>query len=139
MAMASGTGPLDRLQAGARDLRAERELCHAAADRACRAESGEAFSTVMGRKIDDEAFVVQMDQELAAAMYFDQGLMDQLAAAHSNPAMSADDRREAVTNIMATCLQPWSRNFYQELKRFWHRWHQLMKRKPNVGQSLREP
>ena len=46
MAMASGTDPLDRLQAGARDLRAERELCHAAADRACRAESGEAFSTV---------------------------------------------------------------------------------------------
>ena len=45
MAMASGTDPLDRLQAGARDLRAERELCHAAADRACRAESGEAFST----------------------------------------------------------------------------------------------
>ena len=44
--MASGTDPLDRLQAGARDLRAERELCHAAADRACRAESGEAFSTV---------------------------------------------------------------------------------------------
>ena len=43
--MASGTDPLDRLQAGARDLRAERELCHAAADRACRAESGEAFST----------------------------------------------------------------------------------------------
>jgi hypothetical protein len=46
MTMASGTDPLDRLQAGARDLRAERELCHAAADRACRAESGAAFSTV---------------------------------------------------------------------------------------------
>ena len=45
MAMASGTDPLDRLQAGARDLRAERELSHAAADRVCWAESGEAFST----------------------------------------------------------------------------------------------
>ena len=45
MAMASGTDPLDRLQAGARDLRAEREQCHAAADRACRTETGAAFST----------------------------------------------------------------------------------------------
>ena len=45
MAMASGADPLDRLQAGARDLRAEREQCHAAADRACRAETGAAFST----------------------------------------------------------------------------------------------
>ena len=48
MAMASGTDPLDRLQVGARALRAERERCHAAADRACRAESGEAFSTIRG-------------------------------------------------------------------------------------------
>ena len=117
MAMASGTGPLDRLQAGARDLRAERERCHAAADRACRAESGEAFSTVMGRKFDDETFVVQMDQELAAAVYFDQDLMDQVATAHSSPAMSADDRREAATNILATCLQPWGRKVYYELKK----------------------
>ena len=115
MAMASGTDPLDRLQAGARDLRAERERCHAAADRACRAESGEAFST--GRKFDDETFAVQMDQELAAAVYFDQDLMDQVAAAHSNPAMSADDRREAVTNILATCLQPWGRRVYHEMKK----------------------
>ena len=45
MAMASGTDPLDRLQAGARDLRAEREQCHAAAVRACRTETGAAFST----------------------------------------------------------------------------------------------
>ena len=46
MAMASGSDPLDRLHAGARELRAERELCHTAADRACRAESGQAFSTI---------------------------------------------------------------------------------------------
>ena len=117
MAMASGTDPLDRLQAGARDLRAERERCHAAADRACRAESGEAFSTVMGRKFDDDTFVIQMDQELAAAVYFDQDLMDQVATAHSNPAMSADDRREAVTNILATCLQPWGRKVYYEMQK----------------------
>ena len=115
--MARSTDPFDRLQAGASDLRAERERCHAAADRACRAESGEAFSTVMGRKFDDETFVVQMDQELAAAVYFDQDLMDQVAAAHSNPAMSADDRREAVTNILATCLQPWGRRVYHEMKK----------------------
>ena len=46
--MASGTDPLGRLQAGARDLRAERKLHHAAADREFRAESGEAFSTSAG-------------------------------------------------------------------------------------------
>ena len=49
MAMASGTDPLDRLHAGARDLRAEREQCHAAADRACRAETGAACAFSTGR------------------------------------------------------------------------------------------
>ena len=92
MAMASGTNPLDRLQAGARDLRAEREQCHTAADRACRAESGQAFSTVMGRKIDEDAFVIQMEQELAGTLYFDETLLSSLEAAHQDPALSPDDQ-----------------------------------------------
>ena len=94
MAMASGTDPLDRLQAGARALRAEREQCRAAADRACRAETGAAFSTVMGKKVDEDAFVTQMEQELAGTLYFDETLLGSLEAAHQDPAMSADDIRK---------------------------------------------
>ena len=140
MAMASGTDPLDRLQAGARDLRAEREQCHAAADRACRAESGEAFSTVMGKKIDEEAFVIQMEQELAGTLYFDETLLSSLEAAHQDPAMSADDLREAVINLLPLLFSRGAATFAQSSRsRFWHRWQQLTKRKANEGQSRREP
>ena len=117
MAMASGTDPLDRLQVGARALRAEREQCHAAADRACRTETGAAFSTVMGKKVDEEAFVTQMEQELAGTLYFDETLLGSLEAAHQDPAMSADDIRDEVINAIATTLQPWCRNFCTELKK----------------------
>ena len=50
--MASGSDPLGRPHAGARELHAERdpELCHTAADWACRAESGQAFSTGLSNK-----------------------------------------------------------------------------------------
>ena len=117
MAMASGTDPLDRLQVGARALRAEREHCHAAADRACRTETGAAFSTVMGKKVDEDAFVTQMEQELAGTLYFDETLLSSLEAAHQDPAMSADDIRDEVINAIATTLQPWCRNFCTELKK----------------------
>ena len=50
MAMASGSDPLGRLHAGARELRAERGLCRTAADWARRAESGQAFSTGLSNK-----------------------------------------------------------------------------------------
>ena len=51
MAMASGSDPLDRLHASARDLCAGRELCHIAADRAFQTESGKAFSTFVGPEV----------------------------------------------------------------------------------------
>ena len=44
MAMASGSDPLDRLHAGARELCARWELCNIAAEQAFRNESGKAFS-----------------------------------------------------------------------------------------------
>ena len=117
MATGSGSDPLDRLQVGARALRTEREHCHAAADRACRTETGAAFSTVMGKKVDEDAFVTQMEQELAGTLYFDETLLSSLEAAHQDPAMSADDLRDEVINAIATTLQPWCRNFCSELKK----------------------
>ena len=117
MAMASGTDPLDRLQAGARDLRAEREQCHAAADRACRAETGAAFSTVMGRKVDEEAFVDPDGAGTRRYPLLRRDLLSSLEAAHQDPAMSADDIRDAVINAITTTLQPWCRNFCTELKK----------------------
>ena len=71
----------------------------------------------MGRNIDEEAFVIQMEQELAGTLYFDDALMRSLEAAHQDPALSADDLREVVINIIATTLQPWSRSFVAELKK----------------------
>ena len=105
------------LCAGTSQLRAERELCHSTADRACRAESGHAFSTVMGRKIDEEAFVIQMEQELAGTLHSNEALIGSLEAAHQDPALRADDLREGAINIMTTTLQPWSRRFVVELKK----------------------
>ena len=47
MAMASsGTDPLARLQAGSKELRAERELCQVAAEKGFSTESGADTSTV---------------------------------------------------------------------------------------------
>ena len=111
MAMASGSDLLGRLHASARELRAGRELYHTAAD--------QALSTVMVRKIDEEAFVIQIDQELAGTMtlYFDEDLMGLLEAAHQDPALSADELCEGVIAIITTTLQPWSRRFVAELKK----------------------
>ena len=82
--MASGSDPLDRLHACGRDLRAERELCHIEADRAFRTESGKAFSTVMGGRIDGAASVILMEQELTGALqlHLDEARMGKLEAAH---------------------------------------------------------
>ena len=58
-----------------------------------------------------------MDQELAGTMYFDEDLMGLLEAAHQDPALSADELREGVVDIITTALQPWSRRFVAELKK----------------------
>ena len=137
MAMASGSDPLDRLHTDARELRAERELCHTAADQACRAESGQAFSTVMDRKIDEEAFVIQMDQNLVGTMYFDEALMGSLEAAHQDPTLSADELRKGVIDIVSTTHRLQSLHFsrgaavsWQSSRNmFWYRWLQPTKRK----------
>ena len=70
----------------------------------------------MGRKIDEEAFVIRMEQELAGTLYFDEALLRLLEAAQQDPTLSADDLREGVVNIISTTLQPWSRCFVTELK-----------------------
>ena len=83
MAMASGTDPLDRLQVGARALRAEREQCHAAADRACRTETGAAFSTVCIPAAAPDTFA--MRRHVRAHAYNTNTRIHDCAIAHARP------------------------------------------------------
>ena len=99
MAMASsGTDPLARLQAGSKELRAERELCQVAAEKGFSTElkSGAATSTVMGSRMDEQALVESVENEVASALYFADSLPADIGNICLDPNVDADDLKHAL-------------------------------------------
>ena len=100
MAMASsGTDPLARLQAGSKELRAERELCQVAAEKGFSTESGADTSTVMGSRMDDQALVESVENEVASALYFADSLPADIGNICLDPDVDADDLKHALCNM----------------------------------------
>ena len=107
MAMASsGIDPLARLQTGSKELRAEREarrreLCQVAAEKGFSTESGADTSTVMGSRMDEQALVESVENEVASALYFADSLPADIGNICLDPNVDADDLKHALCNVIA--------------------------------------
>ena len=112
----SGTDPLARLQAGSKELRAERELCQVAAEKGFSTESGAATSTVMGSRMDDQALVESVENEVASALYFADSLPADIGNICLDPNVDADDFKHALCNIISSALNPWALHIVQGVK-----------------------
>ena len=109
MAMASsGIDPRVRLQTGSKELRAERELCQVAAKQLegfC-TETSAATSTVMGSRIDDQALVESVENEVTSTLYFADSLPADIGNICLDPDMEADDLKYALCNVTMLSPQP---------------------------------
>ena len=117
MAMASsGTDPLARLQTGSKELRAERELCQVAAEKGFSTESGADTFTVMGSRMDEQALVESVENEVASALYFADSLPADIENICLDPDVDADDLKHALCNIISSALNPWALHIVQGVK-----------------------
>ena len=84
------------IQAGSKELRAERELFQVAhaAKQGFNAEAGAKVSTVMGSRIDDQGLVDTVENEIESALHFSDSLPADIEniCACLNPDVDVDDQ-----------------------------------------------
>ena len=112
----NGIDPLVRLQTGSKELRAERELCQVAAEKGFSTESGAATSTVMGSRMDEQALVESVENEVASALYFADSLPADIENICLDPGVDADDLKHALCNIISSALNPWALHIIHGVK-----------------------